>query len=400
MGGKTPEAFLKWSMDQYAAMPSFQAKATLATKANGEASPGEQHRELFIQGGNRFKIVALAPNGFQQTAVSDGKNLVEYASAGSDHATRYPSPSKIGDAMTVTMRHPMFCGSLLYQFFGGAGNYGQLVDEAKGAPQFGPDETAPGGEAACVVRFYGQQKYGNVQALIGKTTGKVYRLVYDSAPLLEQMHKVMDAEIAQLPAGKDRDEAMKQQGKFPKSFVTTETYSEIKSGATLVAATFDTAPPKGMPVQDAATGPNDAPPVPIGKPAPNFELTGLDGKKVSLSSLRGKVVMIDFWATWCGPCREALPDTEKIAKASVGKNVQVMAVSDETRETVAAFMKQNNYTMPNFLDQDGSVHRSYKASAIPCMAIIDANGNLAAYHVGGRPEEEIRSELAKAGAVL
>jgi thiol-disulfide isomerase/thioredoxin/outer membrane lipoprotein-sorting protein len=399
--GKSPKEFLQWSMDQYAAMPSFQAKMTVSTKSDGKDSPDKQKREVFLQGANQFKIVASTPNGLTQTAISDGKHLVEYASEGQPQAVSYPAPARIGEAGTTSMRHPMMFGTLLYQFFGGSAKYADLVDEEKGKVEFGSEEKGPGGEPAQIVKFFGRQTYGNVQALIGKESGKVYRLTYDSAPLIERIKQMIDLRLKEMPEGEQKEAARKQmETGVPSSFVTEEIYDEVKPGAKIAAATFDTAPPKGMKLVDATVASSDATPLPLGKPAPAFAVKTLDGKPVTLASLRGKVVMIDFWATWCGPCREGLPETEKIAKEGADKGLQVLAISDEKADVVSDFMKANGYKMPTFLDEGSKTMRTYKVDGIPCTVIIDAEGNLRSYLVGLNPPETIRAELAKAGAKL
>lgn len=137
------------------------------------------------------------------------------------------------------------------------------------------------------------------------------------------------------------------------------------------------------------------PPVPRGKPAPDITLHGLDGKAVKLSSLRGKPVFLDFWATWCGPCRMSLPHTDKLAKTGRGK-INVLAISDEDVSTIKSFMKENKYTYPSFRDGDKSAGKKYQVQAIPTFVIIDKNGNLVDYVVG-YDNEAVDKALAKVG---
>ena len=138
------------------------------------------------------------------------------------------------------------------------------------------------------------------------------------------------------------------------------------------------------------------PPVPRGKPAPDITVKGLDGKAVKLSSLRGKPVFLDFWATWCPPCRASLPHTQKLAKLH-GKNINVLAISNEDAKTIKDFMKDNKYTYPAYRDTDNSAGTKYKVSGIPTFVIIDAKGNLVDYIVGYMNDEPIDAALAKVG---
>lgn len=138
--------------------------------------------------------------------------------------------------------------------------------------------------------------------------------------------------------------------------------------------------------------------LPKGAQAPDFELTTLDGKTVVLSKLRGKPVLLDFWATWCGPCRRALPHTQELAK-KYKDQAHVLTVNlREAPETVRAFMEKNNYTFPVLMDSDGSVARNYGVTGIPHFVIIDAQGKIYHTQVGYGPgvEKELERKLKEA----
>ncbi len=119
-----------------------------------------------------------------------------------------------------------------------------------------------------------------------------------------------------------------------------------------------------------------------GMAAPDFELENLEGKSVKLSELKGKPVFLDFWATWCGPCRRALPHTQEFAKKYKDK-AHILAINvRESKEKVQQFMEQNNYTFPVLLDTEGEVARAYQVSGIPQFVIIDAEGKIQLIKVG------------------
>jgi thiol-disulfide isomerase/thioredoxin len=119
-----------------------------------------------------------------------------------------------------------------------------------------------------------------------------------------------------------------------------------------------------------------------GMAAPDFELENLEGKSVKLSGLKGKPVFLDFWATWCGPCRRALPHTQEFAKKYKDK-AHIYAINvRESKEKVQQFMEQNNYTFPVLLDTEGEVARTYQVSGIPQFVIIDAEGKIQLIKVG------------------
>jgi peroxiredoxin len=112
-----------------------------------------------------------------------------------------------------------------------------------------------------------------------------------------------------------------------------------------------------------------------GKPAPAFTLKGVDGQTVSLADLKGKVVVIDMWATWCPPCRASLPHLDKLYEETKDKGVAVFAVNvQEEKDDVQSFIKTTNLKTPVLLDADGHVSEIYKASGIPQTMVIGKDG--------------------------
>jgi peroxiredoxin len=110
--------------------------------------------------------------------------------------------------------------------------------------------------------------------------------------------------------------------------------------------------------------------------------------------LKGKVVLVDFWATWCPPCREELPIIEKLHKEFKDKNLVVLGISDEDKETIENFLKNNRLTFPILLDEKGKVGKSYKVVAIPRLLLIDKTGRIRKDILGYNPKnEEILKEL-------
>ena len=107
--------------------------------------------------------------------------------------------------------------------------------------------------------------------------------------------------------------------------------------------------------------------------------------------------MIDIWATWCGPCKLALPHNEALYKQFNGKDFALMAISDEEQDTIESFVKKSGYTLPFYRDPESKVGRQFQASAIPTTVIIDREGKLPSYLVGYREESDIRAALKKAG---
>ena len=119
-------------------------------------------------------------------------------------------------------------------------------------------------------------------------------------------------------------------------------------------------------------------------PAPDFTFPGLDGKKVSLSDYKGKVVLVNIWATWCPPCVKEMPSMEKLYRKFNGKNFEILAVSiDETGlKAVAPFMEKTRLTFPALIDSKGTIKPVYRITGIPESFIIDKQGVLIKKIVG------------------
>jgi len=132
--------------------------------------------------------------------------------------------------------------------------------------------------------------------------------------------------------------------------------------------------------------------------APPFAVTTLDGKRISLDDLQGKVVLIDFWATWCGPCREALPHVREIARKFAGQPLTVLSVSlDSDEQKWKDFVAKNEMTWPQCIDHGftGPVAKSFGVEAIPHTFTIDADGILQDEHIGDASIEGKLKKLIK-----
>jgi len=129
----------------------------------------------------------------------------------------------------------------------------------------------------------------------------------------------------------------------------------------------------------------------------DIKLDGLDGRVYSLASLRGKVVLVNFWATWCGPCRQEMPAIEKLYRGLEGNGLVVVAISNEDRDTVAAFVNKYLYSFPILLDPMHKTDILFDQGALPNTYILDRQGRIVAHVIGSRTEQELTALLAKAG---
>lgn len=128
--------------------------------------------------------------------------------------------------------------------------------------------------------------------------------------------------------------------------------------------------------------------VEVGNAAPDFTCKMADGGTFTLSDTRGKAIILNFWATWCGPCCNELPAFQKLYD-EYGDRLQVLAIDyAESKEEVNDFIKENGYTFPFALDEDRSVSALYPTDGIPYTIVIDKNGNIVQTFVGARTAEE------------
>jgi peroxiredoxin len=129
----------------------------------------------------------------------------------------------------------------------------------------------------------------------------------------------------------------------------------------------------------------ESPPVAAGNKAANFKLEALDGSTVSLEQLKGKVVFLNVWATWCGPCREEMPSMETLYdELRTNRDFVMLAVSQDTkgRLVVAPYVEKNGYHFKVLLDPENKVGEAYDVSGVPETFIIDRAGRIVAHHMG------------------
>jgi peroxiredoxin len=129
----------------------------------------------------------------------------------------------------------------------------------------------------------------------------------------------------------------------------------------------------------------------------DFTLRDLQGKEWTLSKLRGKVVLLNFWATWCEPCRKEMPDLEALSREFAAKGLLVLGISDDEPGKITSLVAERKYTYPILLDPGSKITRLMTGDGIPKSFVYDRTGNLVAEAMDMRTRGQFREMLAQAG---
>jgi peroxiredoxin len=176
------------------------------------------------------------------------------------------------------------------------------------------------------------------------------------------------------------------------------TLRNLEAGGAPSDALFTLAAPAGFEVKKYAAPTATTRPelIAVGETAPDWQLPDAEGTMHSLSDYRGKVVLLDFWATWCGPCKVAMPSIQKLHEQFKDRDVAVIGISTWERtnpvEGPAAYMKGQDFTYQLLVKGD-DVAKMYKVSGIPTFYVIGTDGEILHHAIGFRPGEA--EEIAK-----
>jgi peroxiredoxin len=129
----------------------------------------------------------------------------------------------------------------------------------------------------------------------------------------------------------------------------------------------------------------------------DFTLADIEGKPWTLSALRGKVVLVNFWATWCPPCRKEMPDLEALYGRFQGQGFVILAISDEDASKVKPFIAERNISYPILLDPGRKINELFEVGGIPKSFVYDRGGKLVAESIDMRTRSQFLAMLAQAG---
>ncbi|MCJ7691638.1 MAG: TlpA family protein disulfide reductase, partial [Clostridiaceae bacterium] len=141
------------------------------------------------------------------------------------------------------------------------------------------------------------------------------------------------------------------------------------------------------PASDESTAPDKT-------PALDFKLKDLNGKEVSLSDFKGKKVFLNFWASWCPPCKAEMPDIEEVYNETKDSDLVIIAINvGESRDTAKSFIEENNFNFKVLLDSDENISNQYKLLGYPTSYFIDTEGNIVSMKSGYMTLEEMKAHI-------
>jgi len=133
-----------------------------------------------------------------------------------------------------------------------------------------------------------------------------------------------------------------------------------------------------------------------GNQARDFTLKSLDGRKVTLSDFQGDVVLINFWATWCAPCRAEIPDFEGAYQAHKDEGFVILGLNEqESPQVIESFIEELDMTYPALLDEQGQVMREYRVLGLPTSLLVDRHGVIQVRHTGTLAAAQLEAHLTK-----
>ncbi len=342
---------LEQAFGKYMAATSFHAKSTVTVTADGKKAIWTERTYDFAGTQNaslRFGEIKSLDKGLMPAAfvVSNDHEMVEGSEG---EAMRYPAPPNIpAISASYFLSKRWTHAAFLPNFFAGPEAVSMVTSTV---PTIEKHETINGADCT-ILKFTGAGFWGTTTLAVDEKSGLILRITAKLEPLMPTLPPVL--------AGS-------------KSLLYQEDFTDQKVDGAVDAALFKS---EGL-ARKVTIGVTPAGWLKAGDPAPAFTVKRPNGSLVSLASLKGKVVFLDFWATWCGPCKETLPHTQALFMANRGKDLEILAIADDKIDLATKFVATNKYTFPIAVDDAHMIQRVFGVSAIPMFVVIDRQGKIA-----------------------
>ena len=365
--GQTGPDILKMAAETYQSLKSYQFEAQIVTESVSESSESRS-RSTRISAAVLPDRRRLESKGGQLSSlrVYDGHTVWEFRAGANQFARQDQATFK--PPMMNTLSDPV-------------DGY-KALDKAEGARLLREEsiEAAGGARPCWVVEVPSKFRPGGPMLDRSPTTywvDKSTNLVLKESQSTRIKMPMMDA---------------------PQTNTATTTYTVARINEVLPDELFRFQPPEGAAEVAEFTTFFGGGSMLVGKRAPEFTLQDLSGKEIAASSFQGKPVLVNFWATWCAPCREQMPKIEEAQQAFADKGLVVLAINDgESADTARKYIDEHKYTFRVLLDRDKSAAGKFSVSGIPALFLIDRDGNVRAQYTGYNSALDLREELKKIG---
>ncbi len=363
----SPPAVLKSVAERYKTMKIYdiQAERRVGFALAGQSGVNESKVELAVGSDGRFRV-EQSGNGITELRVSDGKNTWK-----SLPRQRTWSKQEVAQVMD------------------------EEDEEQSGSDSSMGQDLLTQTQQAFVKRYMGLERYNGVAVIEKEEKLKINGDKVDCVVI----RIPLKASDNRLYIAKDTNLVLRHTELVPdrggQLQITTD-YKRIDM-AQPPPELFTFEPSRGSKEVSDVSLPSEQNMSLVGRQATDFTLKNLDGLPVHLAELRGKVVMLDFWASWCPPCRRELPTIDALGRKYKDKGVLVLGVNDEDAKIARLYLADHHPDLATLHDDKSKVHRLYGCRAIPTVMVIDRSGVIVAHFVGRRQESELVAALKLAG---
>lgn len=376
-GTHNPENYIIDSIQAYHDLKTYQDKTTIVMTIdqNNEKKSEEMNYNVFLKNPDKMAVITETPTS-GLTLIYDGSQLVTYIPSFKKY-TAEPMVLTVSDAISKSIySRNLLPGNGIFPVKMLMASFIEKLKSEYPTIEY-IQSTEINSETVDHLRLTDSKNEITVDLYFSKESHLLKKLTADMSALAKK----------QSPRGN------------LKSMQLEELHSEVRINEKLDEASFTFVPPGDVEKTDDLFKQNAAPGPKTGESMKPFVLDTLkDQEKIDSSVFKGKVVMIDFWATWCGPCRMELPILEKVYQKYKDKNFIFVAVNvGENKAKVQDFLTKQKLNVPVALDPDNKVAMSYQISGFPSLLLIDTKGVIQNVHVGLEPglENKLIQEIDK-----